>query len=82
VAGKNFKPAYELKENRILEVMERLSQIYRLKGNVGPPERYLGSIVETVQLKDGTTAWSLSCHDYLVNAIQKAGRELREGVWH
>jgi len=51
------------------EDMAKLDQEYRLKDGVGPPDKYLGGNIERVQTKDGSVAWSLSCYDYLTNAI-------------
>jgi len=34
------------------EDMSRLSQIYRLEGDMGPPDRYLGDNVNKIQLHD------------------------------
>jgi len=58
--------------------MEKLGQEYRLKGGVGPPDRYLGGNIERVQTKDGSMAWSLSCYDYLTNAVRQVEDELRQ----
>ena len=42
------------------EDMAKLGREYRLKDNVGPPDRYLGGNIEKVQTDDGSVAWSLS----------------------
>ena len=42
----------------------------RLKEGFGPPDRYLGTNVEKVQLKDGRFVWSTNCVDYLKSAIE------------
>ena len=56
--------------------MHELSKIYRLKDGTGAPDRYLGGNIERVQTSDGSVAWSLSCHDYLTNAIKQVQSEL------
>ena len=43
------------------EDMDVLNVIYRLKEGFGPPDRYLGSNVEKVHLKDGRVVWSINC---------------------
>ena len=58
------------------EDMAKLSKLYRLKDGTGEPDRYLGGNIERVQTNDGSVAWSLSCHDYLSNAI----RQIQEGL--
>jgi len=52
------------------EDMAKFGQEYRLKDSVGPPDRYLGGNIEKVQTQDGSVAWSMSCYDYLINAVQ------------
>jgi hypothetical protein len=47
-------------------VMERLSELYRLKPeSIGPPNRYLGANLEKVQLDDGRDVWSMSAKEYI-----------------
>ena len=58
--------------------MTELSKLYRLKDGTGEPDRYLGGNIERVQTQDGSVAWSLSCHDYLNNAIQQIKNELSQ----
>jgi len=58
--------------------MVKLGREYRLKDNVGPPDRYLGGNIEKVQTNDGYVAWSLSCYDYLTNAVNQVKDELTE----
>jgi len=60
------------------EDMKKLGQVYRLKDGVGTPERYLGGNIERVQTSNGSVAWSLSCYDYLINAIQQVKDELSQ----
>jgi len=38
------------------EDMAKLGREYRLKDNVGPPDRYLGGNIEKVQTNDGSVA--------------------------
>jgi len=52
--------------------------VYRLKDGVGTPDRYLGGNIERVQTSNGSVAWSLSCYDYLINAIQQVKDELSQ----
>ena len=42
------------------EDMAKLGRAYRLKDNVGPPDRYLVGNVEKAQTNDGSVAWSIS----------------------
>ena len=58
--------------------MKRLGEMYTLKDGTGAPDRYLGGNIERVQVSDGSVAWSLSCHDYLSNAIQQVKSELAQ----
>jgi len=58
--------------------MGKLSKLYRLKDGTGEPDRYLGGNIERVQTSDGSEAWSLSCYDYLNNAIQQVKCELSQ----
>jgi len=60
------------------EVMAKLGREYRLKDSVDPPDRYLGGNIEKVQTDDGSVAWSLSCYDYLINAVQQVKDELSQ----
>ena len=60
------------------EDMEKLSKLYRLKDGIGEPDRYLGGNIERVQTEDGSVAWSLSCHDYLSNAIKQIQADLAQ----
>ena len=47
------------------EDMDTLNIIYPLKEGFGPPDRYLRTNVEKVQLKGGLVVWSTNCVDYL-----------------
>ena len=58
--------------------MGRLNKLYRLKDGTGEPDRYLGGNIERVQTEDGSLAWSLSCYDYLANAIKQVQAELNQ----
>ena len=58
--------------------MKLISQYYRLKDGSGEPDRYLGGNIEKAQLYDGTTAWSMTCVDYLKGAIQNVDSMLKE----
>ena len=60
------------------EDMAKLGQEYRLKDGVGPPDIHLGGNIERVQTKDGSVAWSLSCYDYLTNAVRQVEDELSQ----
>ena len=60
------------------EDMKKFAQVYRLKGGVGTPDRYLGGNIERVQTSYGSVAWSLSCYDHLINAIQQVEDELSQ----
>jgi len=60
------------------EDMAKLGRAYRLKDSVGPPDRYLGGNIEKVQTEDVSVAWSLSCYDYLNNAVKQVQDELSE----
>jgi len=60
------------------EDMIKLSKLYRLKDGTGEPDRYLGGNIERVQTNDGSIAWSLSCHDFLLNAIRQEQLELSQ----
>ena len=60
------------------EDMTKLSEFYRLKDGTGEPDRYLGGNIERVQTQDGSVAWSLSCHDYLFNAIKQVQADLSQ----
>jgi len=60
------------------EDMAKLGQVYRLTDGVGTTDRYLGGNIERMQTSDGTVAWSLSCYDYLINAIQQVKNELNQ----
>ena len=48
---------------------DALNMIYWLKEGFGPPERYLSTNVEKVQLKDGRVVWYTNCVDYLKREI-------------
>ena len=39
---------------------------------------FLGGNIERVQTSNGSVAWSLSCYDYLTNAIQQVEDELSQ----
>jgi len=60
------------------EDMAELSKLYRLKDGTGEPNRYLGGNIERIQTSDGSVAWSLSCHDYLSNAIRQIQEDLAQ----
>ena len=60
------------------EDMKKLGQVYRLKDGVGTSDRYLGGNIERVHTTNGSMAWSLSCYDYLINAIQQVKDELSQ----
>ena len=60
------------------EDMTKLSEFYRLKDGTDEPDRYLGGNIERVQTQDGSVAWSLSCHDYLFNAIKQVQADLSQ----
>ena len=60
------------------EDMVKLSKLYRLKDGTGEPDRYLGGNIERVQSSDGSVAWSLSCNDYLSNAIRQIQADLAQ----
>jgi len=60
------------------EDMKKFAQVYRLKDGVGTPDRYLGGNIERVQTSNGSVAWSLSCYDYLINAIKQVKDELSQ----
>ena len=45
---------------------------------IGEPDRFLGGNIDRVQTGDGSIAWSLSCHDYLSNAIRQVQAELAQ----
>ena len=51
---------------------------YQLKDGFGAPDRYLGANVEKVLLHDGSTAWSMTCVDYLKGAITNVNNLLEE----
>lgn len=51
-------------------IMDSLSEIYQLKpGSVGPPSRYLGATIQTMQMSDGREVWTMSSEEYLENAL-------------
>ncbi len=60
------------------EAMQKIGKVYRLKDGTGETERYLGGNIERVQTGDDSIAWSLSCHDYLSNAIRQVQDELAQ----
>lgn len=60
------------------EDMKKLGQVYRLKDGVGTSDRYLGGNIERVHTNNGSMASSLSCYDYLINAIQQVKDELSQ----
>ena len=47
-----------------------LNQVYLLKEGFGPPDRYLGSNVDTVQLEYGRIFWYITCVEYLSGYIK------------
>ena len=50
--------------------MLELNQVYLFKGYFGQPDKYLGANVDTFQLEDGSTFWSMNCVEYLYVAIK------------
>ena len=58
--------------------MKLISRYYRLKEGSGEPDRYLDGNIEKVQLYDGSTAWSMTCVDYLKGAIANVDKMLNE----
>ena len=50
--------------------MDALNMTYWLKEVFGPPDQYLGTNVEYVQLKYGQVVWSTNYVDYLKDAIE------------
>ena len=56
---------------------KELKCVYRLKyGSIGPTTRYLGTIVEKVQLQDGSIAWSKKSEEYCCAAIENVEKIL------
>ena len=51
--------------------MLELNQFYRLKGGLGPTDRYLGANFDKVQLEEGKTVWSMTCVEYMYEDIKK-----------
>ena len=43
----------------------KLNQVYLLKESFGPPDKYIGAIVNNVQLEYGITVWSMTCVEYM-----------------
>ena len=60
------------------EDMKAINQVYRLKDGAGSPDRYLGANVQKVQLADGSTAWSMTCVDYLKGVISNVNKNLEQ----
>ena len=58
------------------EYMYALNIIYLLKEGFGPPDQYLGTNVEKVQLKDGLVVCSTNCVDYLNSVIENVDNSL------
>ena len=52
------------------EYMLNLNQVYLLKEVLGPPDRYLVTYVDKVQLEDGKTVCYMTCVEYLHGAIK------------
>ena len=50
--------------------MDKLGWVYNLKDSVKPPERYLGTNVDTYINANGQEFWSLSSNDYIQNAVK------------
>jgi hypothetical protein len=65
--------------------METINKYFTIKDNkYGPPDTYLGSNVEKVQLDDGSYAWSMHSQHYFKSLVQtiedllgEDGRELK-----
>ena len=52
-----------------MATMDILKKTYALKEEAAEPDRYLGANIAKVQLKDGSTAWSMSSDDYVKGAV-------------
>jgi hypothetical protein len=50
--------------------MERIGELYDLKGSVGRPDRYLGANIERRQTRDGRIVWAMSGREYVQNAVK------------
>jgi hypothetical protein len=56
--------------NEARKVIGDITQFYRAKeGSIKPPDIYLGSNVDRIQLSDGHEVWCTSPRDYVKNAI-------------
>ena len=55
---------------------DALNMIYRLKECFGPPDQYLGAIVDKVQLEDGQVVCYTNCVDYLKSVINNVDNSL------
>ena len=51
--------------------------IYWLKEGFGPPDQYIGTNVEKVQVEYGQVVWSKNCVDYLKSTIENVNKSLR-----
>ena len=49
-----------------------------MKDDVGSLDRNLGANAEKVQLQDGSVAWSMTCVDYLKDAIENVVKTLQD----
>ena len=56
--------------------MDALNIIFRLKGGVVPPDRYLGANVDKLQLEYGRVLWSVNYIDYLKSVIDHFNNSL------
>ena len=71
-------------------VMEAIGKRFEIKNDeIAPPKTYLGADIESIKMKDGTKAWSLSCTSYVKNAVETVenllkedGRQLKTGKRH
>ena len=67
--------------------MKAIGEIYELKDDkYGPPEAYLGAVIEKFTLPDGKQAWSMRADKYCKAAVETVkdvlaedGRELKSG---
>ena len=69
------------------KTMKAIGEIYELKDDsYGPPEAYLGAVIEKFTLPDGSEAWSMRSDKYCKAAVETVkallaedGRELKSG---
>jgi hypothetical protein len=65
--------------NEARKVIGDITQFYRAKeGSIKPPDIYLGSNVDRIQLSDGREVWCTSPRDYVKNAISVVERLFEE----